>query len=126
MPIVKQPHGGAIFQAEKGQTKNPKGRPKTPKTIKETIKALENADDHFLIPVDSCKEIIEKNGKQFYKVKGTNGQKLIMAQMQRAFKGDSRALDWLTKMGYAGGYEPTKTDNNHSFEDLNGVEINIK
>lgn len=26
--IIKQPHGGAIFQAAKGETKNPNGRPR--------------------------------------------------------------------------------------------------
>lgn len=28
MPLVKQPHGGAIYLAEKGETRNPNGRPK--------------------------------------------------------------------------------------------------
>jgi len=26
--VIKQPHGGAIFQADKGETKNPNGRPR--------------------------------------------------------------------------------------------------
>ena len=125
MPIVPQPHGGAIFQAPKGYTSNPHGRPKIPKTIKEFIKELEQVDDDFLLPVEACQEIVEKDGKKFYKVKGTNGQKMVMAQLQKAFKGDQKALDWLTKMGYAGGYEPVKNENTNT--NLNtDVEIVIR
>lgn len=41
MPIMKQKHGGAIFQAEKGETKNPNGRPR--KLVGDVIKDLEDA-----------------------------------------------------------------------------------
>lgn len=41
MPIIRQKHGGAIFQAEKGETRNPNGRPR--KLVGDVIKDLEEA-----------------------------------------------------------------------------------
>jgi len=110
MPIIKQPHGGAIFQAEKGQTKNPNGRPKQPRKLKEFIKELETEDDELLFPEEAI-EIIQKNGKTFYRLKNSKGGKMFITAYNRAIKGDARWADFLVKMGFAGGYEPTKTDN---------------
>jgi len=109
MPIIKMKHGGAIFRAAKGETKNPNGRPKVPKTIKEFIKDLENVKDDIVIPADSCSTVLIK-GVKYYKIKNTSGHKMAMAAYNKALKGDIRYLDWLTKMGYGGGYEATKVD----------------
>ena len=110
MKKIKQPHGGALLRLEKGETSNPNGRPRVPKTIKEFIKELENVETDILIPVEACEKII-KGDKEFYKVKNTSGHKMAMSAYNKAMKGDIRFLDWLTKMGYAGGYEPAKTQN---------------
>lgn len=88
---------------------NRKGRPVVPKTIKEFIKSMEMIDDDIMIPVDSC-ELITKNDQEFYKIKGSNGLKMAMNAYQKALKGDIRFLDWITKMGYGGGYESSKTE----------------
>lgn len=41
MKKIKQPHGGSIVQAEKGETANPNGRPR--KLVGDVIKDLEQA-----------------------------------------------------------------------------------
>ena len=123
MPIIPQPHGGAIFQAEKGQTKNPFGRPKTPKTIKDFIKKLEYADDEVLLPIEKI-EIVEKDGKKFYKLKNSKGAKLFLAIYNQAFEGNTKALDILIRLGFAGGYEPIKTENQTSITEYI-VESNL-
>ena len=38
--IVKQPHGGAVYQASKGETRNPNGRP--PKLVSYVIEELKD------------------------------------------------------------------------------------
>ena len=103
-------NGGTLTRPDKGETMNPNGRPKVPKTIKEFIKTLENEDDEIQIPVESC-ELITKGGKQYYKLKSSSGHRMAMTAYNKALKGDIRFLDWLTKMGYAGGYEATKQEN---------------
>jgi hypothetical protein len=110
MRTIKAKNGGTINLLEKGETANPNGRPKVPKTIKEFIKTLENEDDEVLIPVEAC-ELITKGGKQYYKLKSSSGHRMAMTAYNKALKGDIRFLDWLTKMGYAGGYEATKQEN---------------
>jgi len=116
--IIKQPHGGSLKVLQKGETANPNGRPKVNKTIKEFIKDLENADEEIRIPVEAC-ELKIINDKEYYVLKSSSGAKLAMTAYNKALKGDIRYLDWLTKMGYAGGYEPIKTDNkNTNIEDI--------
>lgn len=111
--IKKDPRNN--FKNQKPFTKNDprinkKGRPKIPKTIKEFVKAMEMIDDDIMIPIESC-ELVAKGEQQFYRIKGSNGLKMAMNAYQKALKGDIRFLDWLTKMGYAGGYAPIKTEN---------------
>jgi hypothetical protein len=101
---------------------NKNGRPKVPKTVKEFIKGLEHENDEIKIPVEAC-EIKTIGGQQYYVLKSSSGHKLAMTAYNKALKGDIRYLDWLTKMGYAGGYEATKqdiTNKNYTFgSDLN-------
>ena len=101
----------------KGDPKiNRKGSPDVPKTIKAFIRTLENIDDEIIIPFEACKTI-KKDGKKYIKIIGSNGLKMAMNAYNKAMKGDIRFLDWLTKMGYAGGYEATKNENiNLNFE----------
>lgn len=124
MPIIKQPHGGAIFQAQKGETKNPYGRPKQPRKLKEFIKELENEDDELIFPEEAI-EIIHKDGKTFYKLRNSKGGKMFMTAYNRAIKGDARWADFLVKMGFAGGYEPTKTENKTEIKQAPNVEIDL-
>lgn len=109
MPLVKQPHGGAINILRKGETANPNGRPKQPRKLKEFIKELENEDDELIFPEEAI-EVIQKDGKTFYKLKNSRGSKMFMTAYNRAIKGDSRWADFLVKMGFAGGYESTKVE----------------
>jgi hypothetical protein len=83
---------------------NKKGRPKVNKTFKQFFSELENVEDDIIIPVESC-ELIIKDGKKFYKVLGTNGLKMAMNAYNRALKGDIKWIDFIVKMGYAGGYD---------------------
>lgn len=101
---------------------NRKGRAKVPKTIKEFIKSMEMIDDDIMIPVEACQLII-KDGKEFYRLKGTNGLKMAMNAYNKALKGDIRFLDWITKMGYGGGYVATKQE--LTGENGNSININI-
>jgi hypothetical protein len=125
MITVKQPHGGAIKLAEKGDRLSP-GRPKSPRKLKEFIKELENEDDQInfsfdlveLIPNDKkdkervnelfeevkslCKGIYYKNSK---------GAKMFLTAYKRALKGDVKWAEFLVKMGFAGGFEPTRVHN---------------
>jgi hypothetical protein len=113
MPII-QPNSLNNLKKLKGfkdfpENINKKGRPTIPKTIKDFIKSMEMVDDDILIPVDACEKITKK-GVNYYKVAGTNGLKMAMNAYNKALKGDIRFLDWITKMGYAGGYTPTKQE----------------
>lgn len=110
MAIIKQKHGGAINRIEKGTSGNPKGRPKSPRKLKEFIKELETEDDELLLPFDAI-DVVEKNGQQFYRLKNSKGGKMFITAYNRAIKGDAKWADFLVKMGFAGGYEPTKTEN---------------
>ena len=101
---------------------NRKGRPKVPKTIKEFIQTMEMIDDDIMIPVEACQLTI-KDGKEFYKLKGTNGLKMAMNAYNKALKGDIRFLDWITKMGYGGGYIATKQE--LTGKDGDALTINI-
>lgn len=105
---------------------NRKGRPKVPKTVKEFIKTLENVKDDVLIPVDAC-ETVKVEGKLWYKIKSSSGYKMAIQAYNRALKGDFKYLDWLTKMGYGGGYEPIKTESDIKAQlditSITGMEI---
>lgn len=108
---VPQPHGGSITLQEKGDKPfNPKGRPKQPKKLKEFIKNLETENDEIMFPFEAL-ELVEKKGKKFYKLKGSKGSKMFLTAYNKALKGDVRWAEFLVKMGFAGGFEPTKTDN---------------
>ncbi len=140
--IVKQPHGGYIKLQEKGdKSSNPKGRPKIPKTIKDFIKTLENEDDSINISFQAIELILineedkKKVDELFTEIKklckgltlkGSKGNKMAMNAYSRAMKGDIRFLDWLTKMGYAGGYEPIKTQNDNKNTDITPPKGKIK
>ena len=111
MPIkIKQKHGGMLINSLPGETMNPNGRPRHPRKLKEFIKELETEDDELMFPEEAVK-VIKKDGKTFYKLKNSKGGKMFMTAYNRAIKGDARWADFLVKMGFAGGYEPAKTDN---------------
>jgi hypothetical protein len=124
--MIKTPggKGGFINLLEKGETANPNGRPKSPRKLKEFIKELENEDDELLLPFDAV-EVVEKNGQTFYRLKNSKGGKMFITAYNRAIKGDAKWADFLVKMGFAGGYETTKTqteviNKNYNFDsDLN-------
>lgn len=88
---------------------NRKGRPKVPKNLKEFIKELEDIENDILIPVQAC-EFVTIKGVDYYRINSSSGYKLAMAIYNKALKGDLKALDWMTRMGYAGGYEPIKKE----------------
>lgn len=110
--LIPQPHGGALRPpVRKGEVRSDKlGRPKQPRKLKEFIKELENEDDEILFPEEAI-EIIEKKGKTFYKLKNSKGSKMFMTAYNKAIRGDAKWADFLVKMGFAGGYEPAKTEN---------------
>jgi hypothetical protein len=137
MPIVKQPHGGAIFQAKKGETKNPNGRPKVPKKLKEFIKELENEDDQIAFPFELVefiphdKKDKERVNELFEEVrslckgiyyKNSKGAKMFLTAYTRALKGDVRWAEFLVKLGFAGGFEPIKTENKNKNEEVASKE----
>lgn len=112
MPIPTTPkHGrGKLNILQKGETANPNGRPRAlPKTIKDIIKSFDTAEEDIKFSENVVEKVVE-NGKVFYKIKGSSGQKLILSIWQKAMAGSIPHLDYLTKMGLAGGYEPTKTE----------------
>lgn len=121
MRTVKGGRGGIIHILEKGETANPNGRPKQPRKLKEFIKELETEDDELMFPEEAI-EIVQKDGKTFYKLKNSKGGKMFITAYNRAIKGDARWADFLVKMGFAGGYEATKTDNKTTVEIQNPQE----
>jgi hypothetical protein len=123
MPMIPQPHGGAIKIPEKGTSANPNGRPKRPRKLKEFIKELENEDDELLLPFDAV-EVVEKNGQTFYRLKNSKGGKMFITAYNRAIKGDAKWADFLVKMGFAGGYEPPNKSPEDTTKEVN-VNINF-
>lgn len=122
MPIkIPARNGGYFLKYKKGESGNPKGRPKQPRLLKEFIKELEAEDDELMFPEDAI-EIMTKDGKTFYKLKNSKGGKMFITAYNRAIKGDARWADFLVKMGFAGGYEPIKTENKNLNKE---VEIEI-
>lgn len=107
---IKGGKGGMIYPIQKGEVRNRTGQPKQPRKLKEFIKELETEDDELMFPEEAV-EIVTKDGKTFYKLRNSKGGKMFMTAYNRAIKGDARWADFLVKMGFAGGYEPTKTDN---------------
>jgi len=120
MRTIKGGRGGTINVLEKGETANPNGRPKVPRKLKDFIKELETEDDDLLFPAQAI-EVVEKNGETFYKLKNSKGGKMFITAYNRAIKGDSRWADFLVKMGFAGGYEPTKTQNENTNVNIDQV-----
>ena len=110
MALIPQPHGGAINRFEKGKSGNPAGLGafKKPKKLKEFIKELENEDDEIIFPAEAI-EVIEKDGATFYKLRNSKGSKMFLVAYNKAIKGDAKWADFLVKMGFAGGYEPAKS-----------------
>ena len=102
---------------------NRKGRPVIPKTIKEFLQSMESIDDDILIPVDACVRVT-KDDVKYYKVKGSNGLRMALNAYNKALKGDIKFLDWITKMGYAGGYEPIRNEIAGRKEDEYVIKIN--
>jgi hypothetical protein len=103
-------NGGTLTRPAKGETMNPNGRPKSPRKLKEFIKELENENDELVFPEEAI-EVIERKGQKFYKLKNSKGSKMFITAYNRAIKGDAKWADFLVKMGFAGGYEPTKNEN---------------
>jgi hypothetical protein len=110
MRQIKGGRGGTINILEKGETANPKGRPKVPRKLKDFIKELENEDDELMFPEEAI-DVIVKSGKTFYRLKDSKGAKMFITAYNKAIRGDARWADFLVKMGFAGGYEPAKTEN---------------
>lgn len=110
MNTIPGKNGGTLTPFPKGKSGNPEGRTKSPRKLKDFIKELENEDDELVFPEEAI-EVIERDGKIFYKIKNSKGSKMFITAYNRAIKGDARWADFLVKMGFAGGYEPTKTEN---------------
>lgn len=117
-------NGGTLTPYQKGVSGNLDGRPKHPRKLKEFIKELETEDDELIFPEEAI-EIIQKDGKTFYKLKNSKGGKMFMTAYNRAIKGDARWADFLVKMGFAGGYEPTKTQNETTTTIIDQSQINL-
>lgn len=123
--LVPAKNGGRIFRPKKGQTMNPNGRPRLPKKLKDFIKELETENDELLFPEEDI-QIVEKEGKKFYKLKNSKGSKMFITAYTRAIKGDARWADFLVKMGFAGGYEPVKTENLNKTLNIDDVLSELK
>jgi ABC-type nitrate/sulfonate/bicarbonate transport system substrate-binding protein len=112
MRIIKGGKGGFIHLLEKGETANPNGAPKRPRKLKEFIKELENENDEIVFPAEALEVItrtVEGVEKTFYKLKDSKGSKMFLVAYNKAIKGDAKWADFLVKMGFAGGYEPAKS-----------------
>jgi hypothetical protein len=125
---IKGKNGGTLINSLPGETMNPNGRPKSPRKLKEFIKELENENDELVFPEEAI-EVVDRKGKTFYKLKNSRGSKMFITAYNRAIKGDAKWADFLVKMGFAGGYEPTKSqveqkNKNYSFKsDLSNDNI---
>jgi len=110
MKTIIPKHGkGKLTMYEKGETGNRKGRPKQPLKLKEFIKMMETEDDEIIMSVDQV-EFFTKDGEEFVKFKNFKAGKLFASLLQHSMKGNMKALDILIKLGFAGGYEPVKSE----------------
>lgn len=118
---IKGAKGGIIYPIQKGEVRNKTGQPKQPRKLKDFIKALETEDDVLMFEVEQV-EIVEKNGKKYVKIKNAKGGKMFVNALNRAINGDARWADFLVKMGFAGGYEPVKTQNENKNTEIQVVK----
>lgn len=103
------PFPNKATQFKKGQSGNPKGRPKGGANLSTIIKELENDDyDWSLIPVKQ-KDVIAKFGAPWRAIVGI--------ALAKACSGDIKAAEWLAKFGYG---ETTRITG------MNDGEIRIK
>ena len=128
MKKVKQPHGGAIVHAEKGETANPNGRP--PKLMSGVIKSLQEQGYQgakraqiveafellFCLDEDKIKEIVaDRTQPMIVRVAGkallgTKGFEIVKDMLDRAHGKPVQALDHTSggnKMEFS-GYEMIK------------------
>ena len=114
---TKGKNGGTIYPQGKGNKLGKLGgRPKQPRKLKDFIKQMETEDSELVLPAEKV-EIIEKKGKKFVKFKAFQAGKLFASLLQHSVKGNMKALDILIKLGFAGGYEPIKTENENKNTD---------
>lgn len=86
--LEPQPHGGALYRPDKGETPNPAGQPKGTQHLSTVIQNLMNDDDF---------ELKLKNGTV---LKGKPSRKIVETMYALAVSGNTRAAEWLAKHGY--------------------------
>ena len=110
--MIKVPgrNGGTLTQFVKGEVTNKNGRPRVPKGFKDLLKGMES-DETSITVEESAMERFEKDGAVFYKFKLPTSYSLFLAFLKEMKKGNARFWDMGVRMGFAGGYEPIKTEN---------------
>lgn len=90
--LEPQPHGGALYRPDKGETANPNGVPKGTKHLSTWIQKLLNDPDFSFDVIDAQGNKIEYRGAPI--------KAIVQVAIQKALSGDDKAMEWLAKHGY--------------------------
>ncbi len=102
---VPAKNGGTLTRPAKGETMNPNGRPKTPKSLRDAIEAIKKSDGEMIFA--SYKIFVDpEDGKEKVKVIVPNSEKLALAWMNQSIKKPQFA-EIINKI--TGDYAPIKT-----------------
>lgn len=113
--LIPQPHGGALYRPNKGETANPNGMPKGTKHIATWIQEMLNDEDFETILLDSKKGALE--------YKGAPLKAIIKVAIHKAIHDKEKGnvwAEWLAKHGYG-----TKLDVTSGGEPIQPVVVEI-
>jgi hypothetical protein len=101
---VPAKNGGTLTRPAKGETMNPNGRPKSPKSLKDAINAIKNSDGEIVF--DKFKLFKDEDGVEKVRVNVPNSEKLALVWIGQALKKPQFA-EIINKI--TGDYAPIKT-----------------
>jgi len=102
-------NGGTLTKPDKGETMNPKGRPKSPKSLRDALNAIKNSDGE--ITFDKFKIIKDEEGNEKVVVKVPNAEKLALVWIGQALK-NPRFAEIVNKI--TGDYAPVEGKISHT------------
>jgi hypothetical protein len=101
--LIPGRNGGTLINSLPGESGNPKGRPKSPKSLRDALNAIKNSDGE--ITFKKFKIIKDKEGNEKVVVKIPNAEKLALVWIDQALK-NPRFAEIVNKI--TGDYAPVE------------------
>ena len=107
--LIPGRNGGTLINSLPGESGNPKGRPKSPKSLRDALNAIKNSDGE--ITFDKFKIIKDEEGNEKVVVKVPNAEKLALVWIGQALK-NPRFAEIVNKI--TGDYAPVEGKISHT------------